>query len=38
MKIAVLNDTHFGARGGSDAIVQNQRDFFSRVFFPNSPC
>jgi len=34
MQIAVLNDTHFGARGNSDVIFENQREFFTKVFFP----
>ena len=34
MKLAVLNDTHFGARGNSEAVFENQREFFSKVFFP----
>lgn len=33
-KIAVLNDTHFGVKGGSDVLLQNQAEFFSKVFFP----
>ena len=33
-KVAVLNDTHFGARGGSEAVCANQREFFEKVFFP----
>jgi len=33
-KIAVLNDTHFGVKGGSDVLLNNQAEFFRKVFFP----
>lgn len=34
MKIAILNDTHAGARNNSDIFIQYQEDFYSKVFFP----
>lgn len=33
-KVCILNDTHFGARGCSEAILESQRLFFEEVFFP----
>jgi DNA repair exonuclease SbcCD nuclease subunit len=32
--VAIITDTHFGARGDSDAMQRNQAKFFERVFFP----
>ena len=34
MKIALLNDTHFGVRNDSDAFRKYQVDFFEEQFFP----
>ena len=34
MKIALLNDTHFGVRNDSDAFRNYQVDFFENQFFP----
>lgn len=34
MKIAVLNDTHFGARNDNAVIAQHQKKFYDEVFFP----
>ena len=34
MKIAFLNDTHAGIRNSSDIFIQNQDDFYTKVFFP----
>ena len=34
MKIAFLNDTHCGIRNSSDIFIQNQDDFYTKVFFP----
>lgn len=34
MKIALLNDTHIGARNNSETIIKQQKDFFENVFFP----
>ena len=34
MKIAILNDTHFGARNDNTAIAEHQRKFYEEVFFP----
>lgn len=33
-KIAVLNDTHFGARNSSDIFIDYHRRFFEETFFP----
>lgn len=34
MRIAFLNDTHCGVRNSSDIFIQNQDDFYTKVFFP----
>ena len=34
MKIAFINDTHFGVRGDSKIFLDHQERFFSEVFFP----
>jgi len=34
VKIAILNDTHFGVRNGSDIFADNARKFYEEVFFP----
>lgn len=34
MKIAILNDTHCGARNSSDIFMQYQEKFYADVFFP----
>ena len=34
MKIAILNDTHFGCRNDSQLFLNNTFKFFSEVFFP----
>lgn len=34
MKIAILNDTHCGARNSSDIFMDYQEKFYSDVFFP----
>lgn len=34
MKIVLITDIHFGARNNSDFFLDNQRKFFSDVFFP----
>ncbi len=34
MKIAILNDTHFGARNDSEAFRDYQLKFFNDIFFP----
>ena len=34
MKIAIVTDIHFGARGDSKVFLEHQEKFFSEVFFP----
>lgn len=34
MKIAILNDTHAGARNSSDIFINYQEKFYSEIFFP----
>ena len=34
MKIAILNDTHWGARNDNAAIAEHQIKFYREVFFP----
>lgn len=34
MKIALLNDTHFGCRNDSPAFIEFQNKFYNEVFFP----
>jgi len=34
MKIALLNDTHFGCRNDSPAFIEYQNKFYDEVFFP----
>ena len=34
MKIALLNDTHFGARNDSPAFMKYQNRFYDELFFP----
>ena len=34
MKIALLNDTHFGCRNDSPAFMQYQNKFYNELFFP----
>ena len=35
MKIAILNDTHWGARNDNAAIAEHQIKFYREVFFPH---
>ena len=34
MKLAILNDTHFGARNDSSLLMEYSFDFFENQFFP----
>ena len=34
MKIAIINDTHFGVRGDSKIFLDHQETFFRDIFFP----
>ena len=34
MKIALLNDTHFGCRNDNPAFITYQNKFYDEVFFP----
>ncbi len=34
MKIALLNDTHFGCRNDSPAFIEYQNKFYNDLFFP----
>ena len=34
MKIALLNDTHFGCRNDSPAFIEFQNKFYNELFFP----
>ena len=34
MKIAILNDTHFGVRNDSEAFRNYQLKFYNEIFFP----
>ena len=34
MKIALLNDTHFGCRNDSPAFIKYQNRFYDELFFP----
>ena len=34
MKIALLNDTHFGCRNDSPAFIEYQNKFYNELFFP----
>ena len=34
MKIALLNDTHFGCRNDSPAFMEYQNRFYNELFFP----
>jgi len=34
MRIAFLNDTHAGIRGGAPVMMQYQEDFYTQIFFP----
>lgn len=34
MKIAIITDLHFGARGGSSVILDYQSTYFKEIFFP----
>ena len=34
MLVAIICDTHYGARGDSTLLLNNQKKFFDGVFFP----
>ena len=34
MKIAILNDTHCGIRNSSQIFLDNAKEFYDKVFFP----
>jgi DNA repair exonuclease SbcCD nuclease subunit len=34
MKVAIINDTHFGIRGDQQTVLNHQKKFFDEVFFP----
>ena len=34
MKLAIINDTHFGCRGDSRVFLDHQQRFFENIFFP----
>lgn len=34
MKVAIINDTHFGVRGDHPAFLDHQEKFFTEVFYP----
>lgn len=34
MKLAIINDSHFGVRGDSRVFLDHQEKFFSEIFFP----
>lgn len=34
MQIAVISDTHFGARGDRQALLDHQKKFYDEIFFP----
>lgn len=34
MKIAIINDTHFGVRGDADVLLRQQQKFYEKTFFP----
>ena len=34
MLVAILNDTHFGAKNSSNTFIKYQEDFYNEIFFP----
>lgn len=34
MQIAVITDTHMGARGDNEVFIKKQKEFFENIFFP----